>query len=72
MGFHGIRTELTLPVRKELRDAVVSAVMEWGGDEDKPFPNITFQLKSASWMPPPYRLVSKARLLLTMDKPEQI
>lgn len=71
MGFHGIRTELSLPVRQELRETVVSAVMEWGGDEDKPFPKISFQLKSTGWMPPPYRLVSKTRLLLTMDKPEQ-
>lgn len=67
MALRGIRTELPLPARRELQRMVESAVMQWGGDAGKPFPSIRLSLKDADWLPPPYRLLTKAELTLTMD-----
>lgn len=67
MAFRGIRTELPLPARRELQRMVESAVMQWGGDAGKPFPSVSLGLKNAEWLPPPYRLLTKAELTLTMD-----
>ena len=70
MNFRGIRTELPLAVRRELRQAVESAVLQWDGDGSKPFPAINLNLVNEGWLPPPYRLLVKTSLTLTMDKPE--
>lgn len=70
MAFRGLRTELPLPVRRELRQAIESAVLQWDGDESKPFPGITLNLSNEGWLPPPYRMLVKCALTLTMDRPE--
>lgn len=67
MAFHGIRTQLPLPQRIELRKIVESAVMRWGGEAGKPLPSITIRLNGGDWLMPPYRLLTKAELTLTMD-----
>lgn len=70
MKFRNLRTELPLAVRRELRQAVESAVLEWNGDEGKPLPAINLNLTNEGWLPPPYRLLVKTSLTLTMDRPE--
>ncbi len=70
MKFRNIRTELPLAVRRELRQAVESAVLEWNGDDGKPLPSISLNLTNEGWLPPPHRLLLKMSLTLTMDRPE--
>lgn len=68
MAFQGRERELGRREREQIMKQIKLAVHEWGGAEEKAFPDLVFRVKSDGWLPGEYVMRKELAFRISIDK----